>query len=73
MSTKKHSRFRLWWVLAPVALVVGWGLLPPRSRLGAADLLPAANGQLGLTAIRSVSSSLDEIYRNALHAEGLAA
>jgi len=38
-----------------------------------AVLSAAANGQLGLTAIRSVSSSLDEIYRNALHAEGLAA
>ena len=38
-----------------------------------AVLAAAASGQLGLTAIRSVSASLDEIYRNALHAEGLAA
>ncbi len=30
------------------ALVVGWGLLPPRSRLGSADTLPAAAGEVGL-------------------------
>ena len=30
------------------ALVVGWGALPPRSRLGAADTLPAAAGEIGL-------------------------
>ena len=30
------------------AMVVGWGLLPPRSRLGAADTLPAAEGVVGL-------------------------
>ena len=30
------------------ALVVGWGVLPPRSRLGAADTLPAAEGEVGL-------------------------
>jgi len=33
----------------------------------------AAREQLGLTAIRSVSASLDEIYRRALHTSGLAA
>ena len=33
----------------------------------------AARDGLGLTAIRSVSSSLDEIYRTALHGAGLAA
>ena len=33
----------------------------------------AASDQLGLTAIRSVSASLDEIYRRALHTSGLAA
>ena len=30
------------------ALVVGWGLLPPRSRLGDAALLPHDHGQVGL-------------------------
>jgi isoquinoline 1-oxidoreductase beta subunit len=30
------------------ALVVGWSLLPPRSRLGRADTLPAAQGEIGL-------------------------
>ena len=38
-----------------------------------AVLAAAAREQLGLTAIRSVSASLDEIYRSALHASGLAA
>jgi isoquinoline 1-oxidoreductase beta subunit len=30
------------------ALVVGWGLLPPRGRLGSADTLPVAAGEVGL-------------------------
>jgi len=30
------------------ALLVGWGLLPPRSRLGRPDLMPAADGEVGL-------------------------
>ena len=30
------------------ALVVGWGVLPPRSRLGGVDILPAAEGEVGL-------------------------
>jgi ABC-2 type transport system ATP-binding protein len=38
-----------------------------------AVLAAAARDQLGLTAIRSVKSSLDEIYRSALHGAGLAA
>jgi ABC-2 type transport system ATP-binding protein len=38
-----------------------------------AVLAAAARDQLGLTAIRSVSASLDEIYRSALHGAGLAA
>lgn len=38
-----------------------------------AVLAAAASQQLGLTAIRSVTASLDEIYRDALQAEGLAA
>ena len=33
---------------AAAALVVGWGLLPPRSRLGAADTLPKADEEFGL-------------------------
>jgi ABC-2 type transport system ATP-binding protein len=38
-----------------------------------AVLAAAASQQLGLTGIRSVTSSLEDIYRTALHAEGLAA
>lgn len=30
------------------ALLLGWGLLPPRARLGTADTLPFADGQIGL-------------------------
>lgn len=30
------------------ALIVGWGVLPPRSRLGTPQLLPAADGEIGL-------------------------
>jgi len=30
------------------ALVVGWGLLPPRDRLGALDILAVADGEIGL-------------------------
>lgn len=30
------------------ALVVGWGLMPPRSRLGQAGTLPAVDGEVGL-------------------------
>ncbi|HEX4236098.1 MAG TPA: molybdopterin cofactor-binding domain-containing protein [Caldimonas sp.] len=30
------------------ALVVGWGLLPPRERLGAVDALPVASGEVSL-------------------------
>ncbi len=32
------------------ALIVGWGVLPPRSRLGGAHSLPAADGQVGMNA-----------------------
>ena len=34
---------------AAAALVVGWGVLPPRSRLGAADTLPKADQEFGLS------------------------
>jgi len=30
------------------ALVVGWGMLPPRSRVGSRDMLPVADGEIGL-------------------------
>ncbi|HVQ04165.1 MAG TPA: molybdopterin cofactor-binding domain-containing protein, partial [Burkholderiaceae bacterium] len=30
------------------AVVVGWGLLPPRSRLGSAALWPAVDGEVAL-------------------------
>jgi len=44
----KRRTFLLSALGAGGALVVGWGLLPPRSRLGDAALLPAANGQVAL-------------------------
>src|SRR5881397_1136810 len=30
------------------ALLVGWGVMPPRSRLGSADLLPLSEGEIAL-------------------------
>ncbi|HEY4067601.1 MAG TPA: molybdopterin cofactor-binding domain-containing protein [Burkholderiaceae bacterium] len=33
---------------AGAALVVGWGVMPPRSRLGEADTLPVVDGEVGL-------------------------
>src|SRR5206468_12044195 len=30
------------------ALLVGWGVMPPRSRLGSADLLPPSEGEIAL-------------------------
>jgi isoquinoline 1-oxidoreductase subunit beta len=33
---------------ATAALVVGWGLMPPRSRQGRADTLPVVEGEVGL-------------------------
>jgi len=34
---------------AGAALVVGWGLMPPRSRQGSADTLPVVDGEIGLS------------------------
>ena len=33
---------------AAAALIVGWGVLPPRSRQGTADTLPVSGGEVGL-------------------------
>ncbi|MEP7297377.1 MAG: molybdopterin cofactor-binding domain-containing protein [Burkholderiales bacterium] len=33
---------------AGAALVVGWGVMPPRSRLGGVDTLPVVDGEVGL-------------------------
>ena len=33
---------------AATALVVGWGVMPPRSRQGGADTMPVVNGEVGL-------------------------
>jgi isoquinoline 1-oxidoreductase subunit beta len=41
-------RFFLSALTAAGALVVGWGTLPPRSRLGSRDLLPTETGEVGL-------------------------
>jgi isoquinoline 1-oxidoreductase beta subunit len=41
------------------ALVVGWGVLPPRSRLGGAGLLPAADGEVGLNGWIKIAANGD--------------
>ena len=38
------------------ALVVGWGLMPPRSRMGAADTLPVVGGEVGLNGWIKIAS-----------------
>ncbi|MEO7336283.1 MAG: molybdopterin cofactor-binding domain-containing protein [Caldimonas sp.] len=38
------------------ALLVGWGLLPPRSRLGSADTLPLVEGEVGLNGWIKIAS-----------------
>ena len=43
-----RRRFLLSALGAGAALVVGWGVLPPRSRLGTADTLPVVAGEVGL-------------------------
>jgi len=44
----KRRMFLLTGLGAAGTLVVGWALLPPRSRLGRADLMPAGGGEVGL-------------------------
>ena len=44
----KRRSFVLSGLGAAGALVVGWGVLPPRSRLGRVDTLAAADGEVGL-------------------------
>jgi isoquinoline 1-oxidoreductase beta subunit len=44
----KRRGFILSGLAAGTALVVGWGLLPARSRLGGVDTLPAVDGQVEL-------------------------
>ncbi|MBC8055473.1 MAG: molybdopterin-dependent oxidoreductase, partial [Rhizobiales bacterium] len=41
---------------AGAALVVGWGVLPPRSRQGLADTMPVVDGEVGLNGWIKVSS-----------------
>ena len=41
---------------AAAALVVGWGVLPPRSRLGQADSLPVVAGEVGLNGWISIGN-----------------
>ncbi len=43
-----RRRFLLSALGAAGALVVGWGVLPERSRLGSIDMLPVADGEVGL-------------------------
>ena len=44
----KRRTFLLTGLGSAGVLLVGWGLLPPRSRLGGADLLPVEEGEVGL-------------------------
>ena len=44
----KRRSFLVSGAAAAGALVVGWGLLPMRSRLGSADTLPVVDGEIGL-------------------------
>ncbi|MBS0449117.1 MAG: xanthine dehydrogenase family protein molybdopterin-binding subunit [Proteobacteria bacterium] len=44
----KRRHFLLGGLAAGAALVVGWGVLPPRSRLGTTGTLPAVNGEVAL-------------------------
>jgi isoquinoline 1-oxidoreductase beta subunit len=44
----KRRSFVVSGAAAAGALLVGWGLLPMRSRLGSADTLPVAGGEIGL-------------------------
>jgi len=44
----KRRAFLLTGLGAAGALVVGWGLMPPRPRQGGVDLLPVAEGEVGL-------------------------
>src|SRR5690606_6175693 len=46
----KRRHFLLGAIGAGGALVVGWGLLPPRGRLGTAELLPPSAGRIALNA-----------------------
>ena len=41
---------------AGAALVVGWGLMPPRSRQGQADTLPQVDGEVGLNGWIKIAS-----------------
>jgi len=50
---------------AGAALVVGWGVLPPRSRLGAADTLPVVAGEIGLNGWIKIGT--DGSVRLAMH------
>ena len=44
----KRRAFLLSGLGAAGVLVVGWGVLPPRPRLGGVDLLPVVDGEVGL-------------------------
>jgi isoquinoline 1-oxidoreductase subunit beta len=41
---------------ASTALIVGWSVLPPRSRQGRADTMPLARGEVGLNGWIKVSA-----------------
>ena len=47
-SAMRRRGFILGGLGTGAALIVGWGLLPPRERLGSRDSLPLAEGEVGL-------------------------
>ena len=48
---------------ATAALVVGWGVMPPRSRLGHADTLPVVDGQAVRSCVAPLSSVVGKPIR----------
>ena len=50
-------RFVLSALTAAGALVVGWGVLPPRARVGSRDMLPLVEGEIGLNGWIKISTA----------------
>jgi isoquinoline 1-oxidoreductase beta subunit len=50
-------RFMLSALTAGGALVVGWGMLPPRARVGSRDMLPVVDGEIGLNGWIRISTA----------------
>jgi isoquinoline 1-oxidoreductase beta subunit len=52
-----NRRFVLSALTAAGALVVGWGVLPPRARVGSRDMLPVVEGEIGLNGWIKISTT----------------